>query len=318
MVEVRVDAETGDWSVIAPRRSSRPVDGVKLPSPCPFCPGNEHMTPPEVYREPAGPAWHQRVVPNLYAAVGDDAGRDAGAGRSGFYGGQARQSSTALPFTGRHEVVIESERHDWDLRRATPDEALAVFDTVRQRYRALAAHAPAAISVFRNYGERAGASLHHPHSQMVALDHLPPRLAARWQQAREHFERTGRRLHDDLAQAERDNAGRVVADEDGVLVYQPFAAAVPHQTVLLPGDDGLAPLATLLPRVLTALAEVLDDPAYNLVLHTGPPVDGGWYRWHLSIHPRVTTPGGLEIDTGVVVNPTAPEDTAAALRGALR
>jgi UDPglucose--hexose-1-phosphate uridylyltransferase len=290
MVEVRVDAETGDWSVIAPRRASRPVDGVKLPSPCPFCPGNEHMTPPEVYRAPAGPQWRQRVVPNLYAAVGDDAG------------------PTGMPFTGRHEVVIESERHDWDLRRATPDEALAVFDTVQQRYRALAAHAPAAISVFRNYGERAGASLHHPHSQMVSLDRLPPRLGARWQQAREHFERTGRRLHDELAEAER----------DGVLVYQPYAAAVPHQTVVLPGDDGLAPLANLLPRVLTALAEVLDDPAYNLVLHTGPPDSASWYRWHLSIHPRVTTPGGLEIDTGVTVNPTAPEDTAAALRGALR
>ncbi|NJC68561.1 galactose-1-phosphate uridylyltransferase [Planosporangium thailandense] len=318
MVEARVDSETGDWSVIAPRRAGRPVDRPSGPAPCPFCPGNEAMTPPEVLRVPAATdAWQVRVVPNLYALVATD-GEGAGPGPD------------ALPFTGAHEVVIESDRHDWDPRSAEPDELATVLFAIRERCRALATRQPAAVSVFRNHGERAGASLRHPHTQIVALDQAPPGLTRRWERAREHFSRTGRRLHDDLAAAERAEGLRVVSDADGVLVWQPRAAAVPHQTVLLPADDSadlanasnpaIAALARTLPRVLTALAGVLDDPAYNLVVHDGPansPTARDWYRWYVTLYPRVTTPGGLEIATGVAVNPTAPEETAAAMRRAL-
>jgi UDPglucose--hexose-1-phosphate uridylyltransferase len=322
MVEARVDPETGDWSVIAPRRAGRPVDGASGPPgqvnrrACPFCPGNEELTPPEVLRIPAGAAaWRVRVVPNLYALVATD-GAAPGPG--------------ALPFTGRHEVVVESDRHDWDLRSGSPDEVATALFAMRQRCRALAEGHPAAITVFRNYGARAGASLTHPHTQLVALDQAPPGLVRRWQRARAHVAQTGRRLHDDLAAAERRAGTRVVSDADGVLVWQPYAASVPHQTVLLPADDSadlanasdeaVTALAGVLPRVLAGLAAVLDDPAYNLVVHAGPtrdPAAADWYRWHVTLYPRVTTPGGLELATGVAVNPTAPEATAPALREAL-
>ncbi|GAA1809037.1 galactose-1-phosphate uridylyltransferase [Planosporangium flavigriseum] len=316
MVETRVDPETGEWDVIAPRRSARPVDRPGGPVPCPFCPGNEAMTPPEVLRVPAGAdTWRVRVFPNLYALVATD---------------DELVSEPALPFTGQHEVVVESARHDWDLRFGTPDEVADVLFAMRERCRTLAARQPAAISVFRNYGARAGASLAHPHSQIVALDQAPPALVRRWRRAREHYEQTGRCLHDDLATAERREGTRVVSDAEGVLVWQPYAAAVPHHTMLLPADDSpdlasasddaVAAMARVLPRVLTGLATVLDDPAYNLVFHSGPtdtPTARDWYRWHVAIYPRVTTRGGLELATGVAVNPTAPEETAPALRRAL-
>lgn len=314
MPEARTDPETGDWSVIAPRRASRPVDGSGGPAPCPFCPGNEAMTPPEVLRVPAGAdAWRVRVFPNLYALVGTDGA-----------------AAPAVPFTGQHEVLVESPRHDWDLRFADPDEAATILFAMRQRCRELAERRPEAISVFRNYGARAGASLAHPHSQLVALDHAPPGLVRRWQRAREHFEQTGHCLYDDLAAAERREDTRVVSDSGGVLVWQPYAASVPHQTVLMPqdfgadlasaSDEAVTAVARVLPRVLTGLAAVLDDPAYNLVVHTGPtndPAARDWYRWHLAIYPRVTTAGGLELATGVAVNPTTPEEAAPALRSAL-
>jgi UDPglucose--hexose-1-phosphate uridylyltransferase len=284
------------------------------------------MTPPEVLRVPAGaPAWQVRVFPNLYALVATD----------GELRGPAIEPAT-LPFTGQHEVLVESDRHDWDLRLGCPDEVATILFAMRQRCRSLAERQPAAISVFRNYGTRAGASLAHPHTQIVALDQAPPGLVRRWQRAREHFEQTGRCLHDDIAAAERHHGTRVVDDTDGVLVWQPHAAAVPHQTVLLPLDDllpnnqsadlanasdqAVTAMARALPRVLTGLAAVLDDPAYNLVVHTGPTnsrTAHDWYRWHIAVYPRVTTPGGLEIATGVAVNPTAPEETAPALRRAL-
>jgi UDPglucose--hexose-1-phosphate uridylyltransferase len=317
MVEARVDPETCDWSVIAPRRAGRPVDAPSRPAVCPFCRGNEAMTPPEVLRVPAATdAWHVRVVPNLFALVAA--------------GGEVPGPEPAtLPFTGRHEVVVESDRHDRDLRFGHPDEVSTVLFAIRQRCRALAERQSAAIIVFRNYGVGAGASLSHPHSQIIALDQSPPGLLRRWRNAREHFERTGRCLHDDIAAAERGHGARVVSDDE-VLVVQPHAASVPHQTLLMPGDrsadlanasdPALTAMARTLPRVLAGLAAVLDDPPYNLVVHAGPTDDPGahdWYRWHIALYPRVTTPGGLEIATGVAVNPAAPEDTAPALRRAI-
>ncbi|GAA5197508.1 galactose-1-phosphate uridylyltransferase [Rugosimonospora acidiphila] len=365
MVEARIDSETGGWSVMAPRRAARPDDGraPAAPGSCPFCPGNEGMTPPEVLRVPAGARdWRVRVVPNLYAATGERGPTDpAGTGGPGLPGrpepspggpASSPEPDLAMPFTGRHEVVIESAQHDWDLRRGDPDQVAEILSAMRERCRALADGGAAAITVFRNYGARAGASLAHPHSQIVALDladgagsarlaprhdpdesrdhWLPPGLADRWRRAREHHERTGECLHDTLAAAERRAGDRVVLDDGGVLVFQPRAASVPHQTTLLPAGRGaglaeasdrdLTALAATLPRVLSGLAAVLDDPAYNLVVHAGPvgdPTGHRWYRWHLTIYPRLTTVGGLEFATGVSVNPSPPESTAPVLRQAI-
>lgn len=311
--EYRIDPETGQWRIVAPDRAARPTDIVAAGSgPCPFDPGHEYLTMPEVLRIPADPArpWRVRVVPNRYPLV-------TGAG--------------AWPAaTGLHEVVIESPRHDGELRRASFAETLEVLRAMRERVRWMVAHRrPAAVVVFRNHGAAAGTSLRHPHSQIVALDQAPPGLAERWQRARQFFEQTGRRRHDDEAARERADGVRVVHDAGGVLVYQPRAAGVSHETVLLPddesadlagaSDDALAAVAAVLPAVASALAAVRDDPAYNLVVHAGPAGDpdaARWYRWHLTLYPRVNRRAGLEFATGLGVNPTVPEQTAPALRAA--
>jgi UDPglucose--hexose-1-phosphate uridylyltransferase len=329
-IETRVDPETGDWRLVAPMRSARPDDsGGATPRTCPFCPGNEHLTPPERMRVSGGSGgWRIRVVPNKYAVVSAD-----GAPVPPLGGGAPRAPFAAtaehFPATGEHEVVIESPDHDWDLREADADQAVAVLLAVRQRCRVLGASRPAVIA-FRNYGRAAGASLRHPHSQVVALDRVPPGLQARWRRARRHHETTGGRLMDAIASAERAAGDRVIADGDGLLVYQPHAAAVPHHTTLLPADgaatlgaasDGaVAAVARRLPALLSALAALLDDPAYNLVVHAGPADEAGagdWYQWHVSVYPRVGTIGGLELGTGLMVNATAPERTAPLLRRAV-
>jgi len=326
MADVRVDPQTGDWRIIAPGRAARPVDRVGAGPACPFCPGHEWMTPPEVLRVPAGESrWRIRVVPNLFAFVTPD----------GVSAGEASPDAAvagveSFPGTGQHEVLIESDRHDWDLRDASPAQAEEILHVARQRCRAFGARRPAAVVVFRNYGAAAGNSLRHPHSQLVALDQAPPGLVHRWRHAQEHHARTGRRLHADVAAAERAAGVRVVADTDGVLVFQPAAASMPHETILLPdddaadlagaSDDALAAVARTLPRVLSGLATVLDDPAYNLVVHAGPagePDAPRWYRWQISLYPRTTTPAGLEFATGLTINPAAPEETAAVLRRAI-
>jgi UDPglucose--hexose-1-phosphate uridylyltransferase len=316
--EYRIDPETGGWYIVAPERAARPTDEPGAPhGPCPFDPGNEAMTPPEVLRVPAEASrpWRVRVVPNRYAVVSP---------------GETSDGTRWPAATGRHEVVIESPEHDGDLRFAGFEQTLEVLRAIRVRCRALAARRPAAIVVFRNHGAAAGTSLRHPHSQIVALDQAPPGLAERWQRARGFFAQTGVRLHDDLAARERADGVRVVSDADGLLICQPRAAGVSHQTVLLPrdcsadlagaSDEALAAVARMLPRVAAGLAAVRDDPAYNLVVHAGPAGDAGagdWYQWHLGFYPRVSRRAGLEIATGLGVNPTVPEQTAPLLRAAL-
>jgi UDPglucose--hexose-1-phosphate uridylyltransferase len=327
-IETRVDPETGDWRLIAPARAARPDDSRDSGAApaCPFCPGNEHMTPPERMRVPAGaPDWRIRVVPNKYGVVSRV---DASVPPPDRPDGRPTHAD-AFPATGDHEVVIESPRHDWDLRHAGPDEAAAVLFAMRERCRALGERRPVVVA-FRNYGKAAGASLSHPHSQIVALDRTPPALSAWWRRARDHQAATGRRLIDDVVAAERVAGTRVVGDGGDLLIFQPYAAGVPHHTMLVPGDgravlaeasdDAVAAVARTLPRVLAALAEVLDDPAYNLVVHAGPadePDAGRWYQWHLGLYPRVSTIGGLELGTGLAVNARAPEETAPVLRRAL-
>jgi UDPglucose--hexose-1-phosphate uridylyltransferase len=315
--EYRVDPETGHWVVMAPGRAARPDDqSTTSDAPCPFCPGNESLTLPEVLRVPAATdrPWRVRVVPNRYAIVAPPEPGDCDRAA-----------------TGRHEVLIESPHHDGDLRFATAEQTAEVLWAMRERCRVLSAGGWAAVVVFRNHGFDAGTSLRHPHSQILALDRVPPGLARRWTRARQHFADTGRCLHEDLAAAERADRIRVVDDPPGLLVYQPEAGEVAHQTVLLPADGAadlatasdkaLAAVAHTLPRVAAALAAARDDPAYNLVVHAGPPGDPAarqWYRWHIGLYPRVSRRAGLEIATGLGVNPTVPEQTAPILRAALR
>jgi UDPglucose--hexose-1-phosphate uridylyltransferase len=313
--EYRIDPETGGWRIVAPGRAARPSDiAGGGEAECPFDPGHEHMTMPEVLRVPADPTepWRVRVVPNRYPVLGGAGDWPAA--------------------TGLHEVVIESPHHDGELRGATPGETLEVLTAMRDRCRAVrAGRRPAAIVVFRNHGAAAGTSLRHPHSQIVALDQAPPGLVGRWERVREFHERTGRRLHDEQAARERADQVRVVHDGDGLLVYQPRAGAVSHETVLLPDDDSagladasdeaLTAMAAMLPAVASALAAVRDDPAYNLVVHAGPATDPEarrWYRWHIGLYPRVSRRAGLEIATGLGVNPTVPEQTAPVLKAALK
>jgi UDPglucose--hexose-1-phosphate uridylyltransferase len=319
--EYRVDPETGDWNIISPERAVRPTDQSATPNAsCPFCPGNEDMTPPEVLRVPAAPAtpWRVRVVPNRYGIVSPPDPSPAAT---------VAQSWAAI---GMHEVVVESPYHDGDLRFAGADDAAEVLRVIRERCRAMAARRPAAIVVFRNHGAAAGTSLHHPHSQIISLDQAPPGLERRWQRAGRYFLQTGRCLQDDLAAAERADAVRVVEDTDEMLVYQPRAAAFSHQTVLLPrdtstdlagaSDEALAAVARTLPRVVAGLAAVCGDPAYNLVVHAGPTGRDEaerWYRWYIGLYPRVSRRAGLEIATGLNVNPTVPERTAPVLRQAM-
>lgn len=331
--EFRRDPVSGRWVVIAPERSRRPMAlegaeprhraGLEART-CPFCVGRECDTPNEVFaiREPGtaadSPGWQLRVVPNMYPAVRavDGVAEDAGLFQS-------------CPGFGRHEVVIESPEHVAN-PALLPDALFRdVFIAYRERVKSFAAD-PALqyVSVFKNVGAEAGASLGHCHSQIVAMPLIPSEIEHEWNSSARHFARTGRCVFCELIESELAANVRVVAETPNLVALAAYAARFSHETWVLPkrhasryedvSDDTAAELALLMKRLVTALDRALAEPAYNWYLHAAPlrSAELPHYHWHFEVMPRTARPAGLEWGTGCFVNPVAPETAAEQLREA--
>lgn len=329
--EYRQDRTSGAWVIIAPGRGKRPresgggaITAEPLPPydpTCPFCPGNERMLAGVIEESPSdtAPGWRTRVVPNKYPALSPpvaDQKADEPAGAS-------------LPGHGYHEVIVETPRHDADI--ATLDEAglTAVLRTYRQRYAALAAR-PGIKSVvlFKNHGSHAGASLVHPHSQVIASALAAPKTVAATAWARAHYEQEGRCVTCAEIALELRDGRRVVEATDGFLILVPFAAASPFEQRILPrrhqapfariDDATLTELGRVLQRALLRLRGNLGNPPYNYVVESGlvAESEAPYGHWSLRIVPDLVTPGGFELGTGLPINPSLPEEDAATLRAA--
>jgi UDPglucose--hexose-1-phosphate uridylyltransferase len=306
--ELREDPLTGALVILAPGRAVRPDTHHTLAAPvehdtstCPFCPGNETMTPPEVYRTGGGapntPGWRVRVVPNLYPLVGD-----------------------GVP--GAHEVVVLSPEHGRSFAQLSDEAAAEVFVVLRDRARH---HLEAGLlhaQPFVNHGRAAGASIEHPHAQLIALGFVPPAVAG----ALRRFEAAGR----DLVALAMDDA---LDGEHGVLqgaafAWCPRASLSPYEVLIAHPDSGprfdVAPdaevvaVAQTIRVVLAAVDDVLGDVPYNVVVHTAPADVARRFHWYVRITPRITVRAGFEDGTGLYVNTVPPEKAAAALREVVR
>ncbi|HET7234868.1 MAG TPA: galactose-1-phosphate uridylyltransferase [Actinomycetota bacterium] len=329
MSTLRQDPTTRQWAILATRRGDRPHEPVVMPRPvlppreptCPFCPGNEDQTPPEISRAPSGEDWQVRVVPNMYAALSGD-GRPERRGDPMF---------REMPGVGSHEVVIECPRHDGRMDELTQEEVATVVWVWRERYRALIARPDVrAVVVFKNFGALAGTSLTHPHSQIVATPVFLPRLLRRLDVATRYFDEHGRCVYDDAIGAERRAEERLVEEYGSFIAFEPWAAQSPFETWIAPtfhqgsfgslADEEVDDLAGILIRTLAAVRRACGDPDFNLVMYSAP-TNGGHaeevFHWHLKLIPRIATQAGFEIGSAMSINTVAPEDAASSLRGAL-
>ena len=235
-----------------------------------------------------------------------------------------------MPGVGAHEVVVESARHDDRLETMRTEEVVEVVRAWRDRYRQLAAlpHIRA-IVVFKNFGEFAGASLVHPHSQIVAVPVYLPRLLRRLDVATRYYDENGTNLYSDLIGGELEAGSRVVEEHGRILTWCPFASQTRFETWIAPtfhessfgdtSDEDLPDLAAAIVRALTAIRVACSDPDYNLVLYSAP-AEGNHdttFRWHIKVLPHLSTPAGFEMGSGMNINSVPPEDAAVALRGAL-
>ncbi|MGH2710097.1 MAG: galactose-1-phosphate uridylyltransferase [Actinomycetota bacterium] len=328
MGTLRQDPTTGGWVILAPERSGRPAGMRKhrradLPffePACPFCPGNEHMTPPEIARVPGEEQWRHRVVPNRFPALSADVNGDViGDGHVREMGG-----------LGAHEVVIETPLHDERLDEMDVDRIGSLLCLWRDRAQALSAEPwVRAVVIFKNFGDRAGTTLDHPHSQIMATAVCPPELRLRADVAERYLEDGGKSVYSDVLEDELETGERLVAVRDSFAAITPFASRAPFETWILPReqqasfsrlrDDQVPELAAMVKSVLSSLRRGAKDPDYNLLVQSAPvgEEESESYRWHLVVMPRISTAAGFELGSGMSINCVAPEDAAQAMREAI-
>ncbi|NBT12887.1 MAG: DUF4921 family protein [Planctomycetia bacterium] len=304
---------------VAPQRAERPILTRGVAADCPFCAGHESRTPPAVLRSPADPQlpWRVRLVPNQFPVVVEAAPATA------LDGAGLRQ-----PAHGVHEVLVESPAHERSILAIAPDAWRDAWDVCRRRLAELADRADLAWAlVFKNSGVRAGASLEHVHSQLVALDFLPPLVAGKIAIAgcaRDPFGGL-------IAAAEAE--GRIVAEQDDVVALVPHAPRQPFETLILPrrpcrhfhaaDDAAVAAVAALTQRVIARLDRIAPGTDYNWWLHQAPFASVGTtstglenWHWHLEILPRLAEFAGFELATGCHITTMSPAESARRLREA--
>jgi UDPglucose--hexose-1-phosphate uridylyltransferase len=333
MPEFRQNLATKEWMVFATERARRPEEFSRsrpqakaLPAndpTCPFCPGHEGATPPAILALPPDTStWDVRVIPNKFPALvpPSDPACVACASRVGPY--LKRNGS------GSHEVVIDTPRHNCDLPLLTEAQVTRLMEAYYLRFNALIRDpSTELVLIFRNHGPRAGTSLLHPHSQIVASAVVPFPVRNRIYEGQRYFDAFGQCVYCAMLEFEAADRTRVVMENEHFLAFCPFAASTPYETWLVPkhhratfgavDEDELDDLAVQLRSLLSRLWRLLDDPDYNYVIDTAPQHLAAvpFYHWHLRILPRLTTPAGFEIGSGIGINVVLPEDAARALRG---
>ncbi|MGH7198644.1 MAG: galactose-1-phosphate uridylyltransferase [Candidatus Omnitrophota bacterium] len=328
MPQLRKDPVSDRW-VIVNVEDPRPAETFEMPphvkssKVCPFCQGNESMTPHEItaYGRKTGSkgigGWQVRVVPNKFPVLKIEEGTDKFA--MGVY--------DKIGGFGAHEIIIENPDHGAEIADLAPEQVELILRAYRDRCLDLRKDPRFKyILIFKNYGEFAGASLEHPHSQLIALPIVPSRVFGEVKGSHRHYEFTDRCLFCDTLDQDRSEKKLTILEEGGFLAFAPFASRFPFETWILPSaheanfdsitDEKIAGLARVVKTTLLKMKKLLKDPAYNLMIHTLP-VHGkefDSYHWHIEIIPQLTQVAGFEWGTGFYVNPTPPELAAEALR----
>jgi UDPglucose--hexose-1-phosphate uridylyltransferase len=296
MPELRLNLITREWVILATERAKRP-DSFRqkkhkkiLPEfleTCPFCPGNEQRTPEEIMRIPDGKSWKVRVTPNKFPALSVEGDKER-------INEGIRHLVTGV---GIHEVIIESPLHNMSMAMMELDNFADVIRTYRERFTEIyndprIEH----VIIFKNYGEGAGTSIAHPHSQIIGTPVTPILVRNRIEEGIRYFDNTG------------------------------YAALSPFHIWIMPkrhcatfsniAGDEIYDLCLNLKTILSKLSLGLDDPDFNFIINSQNPKEcsSEYFHWYLSIVPRVTQSAGFELGSGMYINTAIPEKSAEFLR----
>ncbi|MDD5669946.1 MAG: galactose-1-phosphate uridylyltransferase [Candidatus Omnitrophica bacterium] len=325
MGELRRDPVVGRWVIVDTDHPASPKDfnyeqNIQKGGVCPFCYGNESMTPPEIecFREQGTgsntPGWQVRVVANKFPALQIEGDLDRRP--LGLY-----DMSNGV---GAHEVIIESPYHAKDIPDLLPQEienyikicchrAVDLAKDKRFKY----------LMFFRNYGSAAGASLEHAHTQVVALPMVPKNVAEEITGAKSYFDYRERCVFCDIIRQEMQEKERIVLENKYFLSFCPFVSRFPFEIWIMPkkhsgyfrtmGDDEIRLLAEILKETIAKVKNIFPNLSYNYILHVAPingDTDVEYYHWHIEFMPKLTQVAGFEWGTGFYIDPITPERAA--------
>ena len=324
MNQLRLDPLTGRWVVVSTDRALRPLafpgrtgevqSDTSLP--CPFCPGNEESTPSALETYGPSGSWLVRVVPNLYPAF---------EGNQPFVVDHRGPVFTQATAGGIHEVLVLSPDHDAGWDGLSEEQAGLVMSAISDRIEKHSSVSGLRYSqAIVNSGREAGASIHHPHGQLLGMSFVPRELA----EEQAGFARfAGRCLLCTAVDAEEATGHRVIHADDQILVICPFWSGTPFEMLIIPrthtphlhrsAPDDLYAVGKAIRSALSRLKETAGDVSYNIVFHSAPYRAPEPYHWHVHIWPKLTTQAGFEMGTGVLINVVGPEQAAEELRAAV-
>ena len=336
--EVRKDYLLDRWVVIATERGRRPTDFAKQErqqakaAVCPMCPGNEHMTPPAVLvyiksdhrirktRDKDGlrhKNWLIRVIPNLYPAFSPPKERISRK--------QIMKNKNLTAAVGHHEVLVESPSHDEGPANAPLPQVVQVINGYIDRLRELSAKPYVQyVSIFRNHGLEAGASLSHAHSQIIATPFVPRIVKEEMNASKKFWKQNKKCAFCNIIEKERDGP-RFILENSKFIAFAPYASVNPlefwvfpkkHESSLLKmSQDEVPTFAEMLKTCLLRLKMLVNDPPYNYGFHIALNKESSdYYHWHLEVYPRLAIWAGFEKSTGVYINTMTPETAAESMR----
>ncbi len=336
--EVRKDYLLDRWVVIATERGRRPTDFAKKErvqtktDVCPMCPGNEHMTPPAILvylksssgirkaKDSDGSRhknWLVRCIPNLYPAFAPP--------KEKFTRKQILLKSDFTVAVGHHEVLVESPTHDEHPANAGIPQLAHVVNAYIDRLRELSRKPYVRyVSIFRNHGLEAGASLSHAHSQIIATPIVPKIVREEMKASKKFWTEKHTCIFCSISQKER-KGPRLVLENAKFTVFAPYASVHPMEFWIVPKKHETTPLH-LSPNEVKALAETMktclqglktlvNDPPYNYGFHLTLDKNAReYYHWHLEVYPKLAIWAGFELSTGMYINTVTPEAAAEGLR----
>lgn len=329
MAELRRDPIVGRWVIVDTDHPSKPEDFEReehsyRAGDCPFCYGNEGLTPPEIeaIRDPSThpntPGWQVRTIANKFPALQIE-------GEIERHGLGLYDMSNGI---GAHEIIIQTPYHHKELADL---EDYEVENTIKMYCRRMTDLSRDSrfkyIMLFKNHGPSAGASLEHPHTQLIALPMIPKNVQEELDGAFEYFEYRERCVFCDMLRQELQEKERVIFENKYFLAFCPYVSRFAFEVWITPkkhqdafcqmNQEQIQELAKILKAVLARINQVLFRPAYNFIIYTSPlnveHKEG--YHWHIEIMPKLTRVAGFEWGTGFYIVPTPPELAAKYLKG---
>ena len=319
MSELRWNPLYREWVITATHRQDRtflpPADF------CPLCPTKLGGFPTEI----AEAAYDIVVFENRFPSMSQNPPEPAV---------EATEISPIGLAEGACEVVVYSPNHNATLATEPIEQIYKLVQVWTDRFAELSKReAVKYVFIFENKGEVIGVTLHHPHGQIYAFPFIPPKAEKQIEQARKHFETSGKHLFDDIISTEKSDGRRVVAENDSFLAVIPFFARYPYETHIYAKSN--APnlthfskaeqmdLARILKQILIGFDKLFNiSLPYIMAIHQSPTTGENYdfFRLHIEFYPPLRTINklkylaGSEAGAGIFINDTLPEEKAAELR----